>query len=265
MLRNAFSTAPVTGTAEVVVSLTSYGHRVQSVAIAIESIARGSVRPARLILWLDDDEQIEHIRLPRSLLRLERRGLEIKISENFGPHSKYYSYVVSNSPHQLPMVTADDDIMYPHRWLERLCDAYAGHPEAINCHWARSIRANNGGLADYESWPACRTSTASPGHFAVGVSGVIYPPMMLDELARHGRRFVDVCPKADDIWLHWVALRLGIKIRQISGTAHHFPIIPGTQRTGLVHQNVAQGGNDHWIRQIYAGGDVEAIANSMTE
>ena len=39
-----------------VVSLTTHGHRLDTVAIAIESIAIGTTRPRRMILWLEEPE-----------------------------------------------------------------------------------------------------------------------------------------------------------------------------------------------------------------
>lgn len=40
---------------EVVVSLTTYGKRLYSVSLTIESIMQGTMKPNRLILWLQDD------------------------------------------------------------------------------------------------------------------------------------------------------------------------------------------------------------------
>src|SRR4051794_26676324 len=72
-VRNRVSRSSVLGSAEVIVSLTTYGTRLSTVAYAIESIAAGSVRPKRMVLWLDDPSGFEH--RPVSLRRLERRGL----------------------------------------------------------------------------------------------------------------------------------------------------------------------------------------------
>ncbi len=70
------------------VSLTSYGTRIGRVAYAIESIAAGTARPRRLVLWLDDPTRFAA--RPAALRRLERRGLEVRLTENLGPHTKYF-------------------------------------------------------------------------------------------------------------------------------------------------------------------------------
>lgn len=259
-LRNLVARGPVTGSAPVVVSLTSHGQRIHSVSVAIESIARGKVRPQRLLLWLDSPEQLGS--RPASLRRLERRGLEIRLSRNYGPHTKYYPFVASVARHTLPLVTADDDIIYPTDWLALLMDANRRHPEAISGHWVSIMGVAGARVADYATWARAGDTAVRPANFAPGVSGVIYPPVMLEELKRRGDRFLSVCPGADDIWLQWVALRAGIPVRQVGPVPHHFPIIPGSQGVALMKTNVGENRNDQWIRGLYSAEDVAALGNN---
>ncbi len=259
-LRNGFVRDAVTGTADVVVSLTSYGDRIQSVAVAIESIGRGTVKPRRLVLWLDSPELFAT--RPESLRRLERRGLEIKLTSNYGPHTKYYPYVQSLDGHATPLVTADDDIIYPRNWLALLMEANHQHPDAITGHWVSIMGTSAGVVDDYGTWARAKDTAVRPANFAPGVSGVIYPPAMLEELKRRGDGFLTACPGADDIWLHWVALRAGIPVRQVRPGPRHFPIIPGSQGQALMNTNVGENRNDLWIRGLYTDRDVAALSAS---
>ena len=262
-VRNRLSQAKVLGDNDVVVSLTSYGTRVGSVAFAIESIGCQTMRPRRLILWLDNQQAVDN--RPASLRRLEQRGLEIKLSENFGPHTKYFPYVQSEARHQSPLVTADDDVLYPPHWLRRLYHAHLASPDIVNCYRAAEVRTDNGTLSSYSTWPMVKSTTAQLNHFATGVSGVIYPVTMLAELAARGSAFMETCPKADDIWLHWVALQAGIPVRQISRIPVHFPVIPGTQDQTLVEENVNQGANDKWIAALYSAADAALLERSTSQ
>ena len=259
-LRNAVSRGTATGSAPVVVSLTSYGDRIHTVAVAIESIARGKSRPQRLVLWLDSPEQFAA--RPASLRRLEHRGLEVLLSPNYGPHTKYYPYVKSVQHHTVPLVTADDDIIYPPNWLALLVAANRRHPEAIGGHWVSIMGVSGERVAAYGTWARAHDTAARPSNFSPGVSGVIYPPAMLHELRLRGERFLSVCPSADDIWLHWVALRAGIPVRQVGPVPRHFPIIPGTQSRTLMSTNVGENHNDHCIRGLYSADDVAALSLS---
>ena len=262
-LRNVAARQSVTGPTPVVVSLTTYGRRIDAAAVAVESIARGSIKPSRIILWLDNPSL--YANRPAALRRLEYRGLEILLTDNLGPHTKYFPYVGSVKEHLLPLVTADDDIMYPKYWLRKLHRSYLENPTSINCHWASTILLSGDRVGSYHTWPNCRTSAPGFSNFGLGVSGVIYPPGMLAELARQGTAFRELSPTADDVWLHWVALRAGYPVRQIASTPRHFALIPGTQAQALMTTNNVEGaGNDAWIGRLYSESDRSKIYSAIS-
>jgi len=133
------------------------------------------VRPSRFILTLDDAAVVADP--PPQLRRLQARGLEIWHTEDLGPHKKYYPYVASIPSHTLPLATADDDVLYPVDWLERLLAgaAAAGAPEVI-CHRARRIDlldTQPPTLAPYLQWDYTRPDEASVLNTATGVGGSI--------------------------------------------------------------------------------------------
>jgi hypothetical protein len=254
---NAHSERSVVRPGGPVVSLTSYGGRVETAFAAIESIGRGTLLPSELILWLDDEEQYRC--LPETLERLKGRGLSVRLSKNYGPHTKYYPYLESQKSFVTPLVTADDDIFYPSNWLSTLMEAFRRAPGLVHCFRARIISVRNGQIAPYAQWELCRSTDPSWRHLLNGVSGVIYPPQLLEALQRAGSGFQECCPRADDVWLHANALRAGFKIQQISRRATHFPIIPGTQASALYFHNVAVG-NDAQIAKTYSQADFQRMS-----
>lgn len=259
VLRNRFARSAVVadGTGPVV-SLTTYGKRTQDVYIAIESIARGKLLPSRLILWLDDATILNS--LPRSLRRLQRRGLEILRCKNYGPHKKYYPFVESQKEFDVPLVTADDDVIYPRTWLSALSAAHEQFPACVNCYRARVMKLSNGKIAPYREWPLCESVDPSVTTVATGVSGVIYPPALLWDLKSAGSEFELRCPRADDLWLHVQAVRSGLQIRQIQFEPIHFPLIPGSQETSLYAENcTVDDGNDRQLAATYGYNDLELL------
>jgi hypothetical protein len=256
-LINKYGRAPITKPDGPVVSLTTYGIRVKSVYLAIESIGSGNVRPSRCILWLDERPLVEC--LPEELRRLQRRGLEIRLCKNYGPHKKYYPYLESLHRCVVPLVTADDDVLYPRYWLKRLVDAYQRFPNVVNCHRARVIAMTQDGIARYETWQHAHSTDQSLTHFAVGVGGALYPPQLQERLKLEGTAFLNCCPKADDVWLHLQALRGGFKVRQISPRAFCPVIIPGTQSNALHHNNLLGGENDRQIETTYGAADIDRL------
>lgn len=255
-VRNRYCHAKVVRLGGPVVSLTTHGPRIEKVHYAIETIGRGSLLPSRLILWLDDVAAFHN--LPPALQRLVRRGLEVRLCNNYGPHKKYFAYVEQESSFDTPMVTADDDVFYPRSWLKGLSDAFRESPGTINCYFAREIQMNHLGITCFSDWQQCETTRASFRHHAIGMSGIIYPPHFLAELKVAGTGFIDCCPKADDLWLHVQAIRAGYKIRQVTRQAVRFLDVPGTRASGLWKQNL-QGGNDEQARKTYTLADLKIL------
>jgi len=253
---NRIASFRITSPGGPVVSLTSFGNRIDSVYLAIESIAHGSALPSELILWLDDAARYNS--LPPALERLTRRGLTIQLSKNYGPHTKYYPYIASQREFSLPLVTADDDIIYPRDWLQTLITAFERNPGVINCYRARVIEFRERRIAPYREWALCGSTSPGWRNFLLGVSGVIYPSAFVAALQRAGNAFERCCPKADDLWLHANALRAGFKVRQIGKEAVHFPTIPGSQESALHFNNIVSG-NDSQVAQTYTAEDLQRM------
>jgi hypothetical protein len=258
--QNQESTSPVTAPGGPVVSLTTHGGRVDSVYLALESIAAGTVLPSRLILWLDDEATRQS--LPETIHRLQRRGLEVELGDpRYGPHEKYYPYLESQEHIQVPLVTADDDVVYADWWLEGLVKAYERNPSVINCYRVHVFAFVNGKPAPYRTWRSPTTTEPRFDHFGTGVSGCIYPIPFLEHLKTVGPQFVDLCPRQDDIWLHVNALRAGYKVKQIVTNKYNFPILPDTQAKSLSKMNVGNDQNDIMIARNYTEAELEMIRN----
>lgn len=254
--RNLRSAEAVTGDAPVIVSLTTFGHRLADVHLVIESIGAGRVRPARLILWVDDEATAAEP--PEELRRLVARGLEVRATRDLGPYKKFYPALAERTAGQY-LATADDDVLYPRHWLERLLAAALAEPELVHCYRARVIQFEGEGLAPYDSWPKCYSAEASRVHFPTGVSGVIYPPRLLGALQDAGDAFLATAPRSDDVWLHYTAVTNGYRIRQLSAAPRHFPWIPGSQTVALFSTNQHQGGNDPQLRATHTAKSLALI------
>lgn len=258
-LRNALTSQSVLGERDApVVSLTTYGSRTVRVFLTIESVAAGAVRPSRLILWLDDPEQ--RASLPKGLQRLQRRGLEILATEDYGPHKKYYPYVRAESDFTVSLVTADDDVYYMSSWLSTLARESKPLEDQVLAMRARRIAVSHGQLEPYGRWPLAAEGEMGANVFPTGVGGVLYPPFMLKRLKAEGDAFLEVCPRADDVWLHAQTLRSGRVARSI-GRETLLSQIPvrGAGDGGLWQANVTGAGNDEQIAATYKPSDIARV------
>jgi hypothetical protein len=255
--RNACLKSSVVAPDGPVVSLTTFGGRLHTVYLSIESIAAGNLLPSQLILWLQDRNTYNN--RPDSIRRLEDRGLDVRLTDNYGPHSKYYPYLLSKNEFSGPLVTADDDVLYSSWWLAGLSHAHDLNSHVVSCYRAYTMQFAREAIAPYAAWLPCTTTEPDVRNFATGGSGCIYPAKLLTELKAADQEFMQLCPKADDVWLHANALRAGFKVQQISNRPLNFSTIPGTQTGALFTVNASQGGNDEQIRATYTAHDLDVL------
>ena len=120
---------------DIVVTLTSYGKRVEGCAIyAIYSLMKQTVRPERIVLWLDE-KGYNKDNLPDDLKFLKRFGLEVRFAHDIGPYTKIIHALKAFPDKHL--ITIDDDIYYSENFIEEMRDAHKKHPKAIIVGWAK--------------------------------------------------------------------------------------------------------------------------------
>lgn len=248
---------------EVDVSVTSYGARLETAHLTILSIVAGTVEPHSITLWVDPGT-LSSVQLPTAIRELEARGLQVREhTRRIGPHAKYFPHVSTHAPHERPLLTGDDDVLYPSTWVEQLLGAHSDAPQVIHCYRAHTFTLSANKMpAPYNSWPPRTSDEPSFATFATGVSGVIYPPEFLDYLAKGGESFMAVTPKADDVWLHFKAVESNTLVRQIASKPISFPTLPNTQAQALHRSNTGQSANDTQIAATYSKESLRRIATS---
>lgn len=104
---------------ELIVSLTSFPPRIKTVHKTIETLQDQTYQADRIILWLAEEEFPEKEKeLPRELLALRDKGLEIRWCNNIYSYKKLVP-TIKLYPNAI-IVTADDDLYYSNEWLKRL-------------------------------------------------------------------------------------------------------------------------------------------------
>lgn len=238
-----------------VISLTSHGARLRTVHHTLASLLVGT-RRVPTILWLDTADY--HAPWPEPLQELVQCGLQVRCSDGqYGPHTKYFGAFRQYAGAGVSVITVDDDVLYPWWFVEKL----VVDPRAVTAYRAHEIALRGGEFAPYRQWGRVRTTTPSPRHFATGVSGVAYPPAMVDFVAAQGDAFLRAAPSADDVWLNMCAVRSGHYVRQVFDKPKEFPLVPGSQSVALVRKNL-RGGNDVQLAASYSAEDIRAVVGA---
>lgn len=138
--------APITD--KTIVSLTTYPKRIDKVHLTIESLLAQKYRDYSVILWLSQEEICEK-NLSKSLQRLRKRGLIIKFVEGNIKSYKKHINALKEYPYST-IITADDDVMYPHCWLGRLLEEQEKYPNTIICYRGHDLKVDKkGNLVSY--------------------------------------------------------------------------------------------------------------------
>ncbi|MBM9612700.1 hypothetical protein JWJ90_00200 [Desulfobulbus rhabdoformis] len=241
---------------ELIVSLTTIPERIGKVHLCIESLLRQNLQPDHIILWLSESEnpnrpKLEKASLPLSLVRLQRRGLDIRWCRDIRSFRK-----IVPTLHVYPdalIVTADDDIFYPRGWLRGLYDAYRLEPQYVHCHRAHLITYDSSGnVLPYRQWNFLAPGYQGPSMhlFPTSGGGVLYAPGHLHPEVLNENVFLKLCPKADDVWLKEMSLLAGVQCKKVAEATFRIWEIKIKNNRTLSSFNFMEEGNDPQIKAV---------------
>lgn len=191
---------------QVIVSLTTYGKRIHQVYLVIESIMQGSIKPNKIILWLDNS--FKDKTLPKTLQLQQERGLEIDFCKDIRSYKKLIP-TLKKYPNDI-IVTIDDDIIYDFDLLEKLINSYKKQPNAIHANRIHEMTFNEiGNIKPYMQWDwkINNTTDKKKTFFATFGGGALFPSHCFDQEVFNEDVFMNICPNADDVWFNAMALK----------------------------------------------------------
>ena len=193
----------------IIVSLTTHSIRVAQVArTAIWSIIQNTYKNIHIVLTLyKDDLKL----IPQDLQLMIDNGIVelIVANKDLGPHLKYF-YAMQKY-RENPVVTIDDDVIYPETMIEEMVNAYKKYNCIIGRRCFPILNLN------YHDW--MRKGLAQfkePTHknFATGIGGILYPPNCLN-LSDNNIEEILKIKYDDDFYLKVLEVRKDLKIMNI--------------------------------------------------
>lgn len=238
-------------TIPVEVSLTSFPARIGRLWLTVESLLRQTVRPERLVIRLarkqfPNGEQD----LPHSLRRLFKQGVCIDwVAEDLRSYKKFFpAWPVKEGK---ALVTVDDDIFYPTRLLECLWQQHIAHPQAVIAAYTHRMTYDaEGRLAPYRLWDF-RTERQDAHLFFGSGGGTLFPAGTLDEDAVRQDLALQLCPRADDIWLNAMTRLKGTPVIRAELSSSILPVL-NRKTDNLARTNLNEGDNDRQLAAIRA-------------
>lgn len=230
---------------ELVVSLTSYGKRLETVHLAIKSIMYQTFKADKILLYIAEEDSEREIGKEEELVKaglIIRRGVR-----DLKPHKKYF-YAMQEFKESV-IVTIDDDVLYDDRLLEKLYKKHTEYPDSVICMRGHRMTKENGKVAPYEFWEG-EVVSAMPekGICATGVGGILYPCGKYREAFLDEKGIKETSLYGDDLWLKVIELIWGISTYSIG----EFParIIEGSQEEALYEENADNKRNDVYLDSL---------------
>lgn len=231
---------------ELIVSLTSFPARIETVQHTVASILLQSHKPDKVILWLAPEQfPGGTASLPKGLLALRKYGLtigwcrDIRSFKKLIPSLRKYPDAV--------IVTADDDLYYERNWLKILYKEYKAAPELVHCHRITEFYLQDGRY-DAVGRGKGVMPKSSFLYKVTGCGGVLYPPHCMAEDILREDIFLKICSTNDDIWFWLMAVLNGVRI---SVPKHNIPklhYVESTQKGPTLSSINDQGENLFWIQ-----------------
>lgn len=167
---------------DVIVSLTSYGERIQHIIPTLLTLEEQTVKPTKVVLYIAYEDE-ELVGDPIKSL------CEVRLCEDTLSHKKF------NGFHDFPnayVATADDDLLYNPKWLETLLRASQIAPNVVVAHNTFIMNGWSFGR------PATRrdNSASLKGRtfmYVMSGAGVLRPPKMDLSLLKYAYNFSPNC------------------------------------------------------------------------
>jgi hypothetical protein len=230
---------------KLIISLASYPPRFPLLEVVLKRLLDQTLKPDRLILYLDDFVKPEDV--PDAVRGLTRYGLEIRyVPHDLRPHKKYF-FSMQEFPDDL-IITVDDDEIYPRNLAETLVASWRRFPDCVSAVRAHKITFTGAGevrpYGEWE-WECGDLNRPSMRYLATGVGGVLYPPHVIPPEGFDPGVIRDTSLNNDDLWLKFMEMRTGTKVVICGRQALLDTLeIEEAQQTALRTDNVKHGAND---------------------
>ena len=226
---------------ELLVSLTSYYKRFNTLPLVLDSLQRQTVKPDKIELWIENKD-IKF--LPKKILKFKNINLRVCENDLFS-YKKIIPALLENQDRYI--VTFDDDIIYPNNSLEHLVNKAKEHSEDIIANRIHKIKIVNNIPDNYNNWNLNNTKN-NDLNFFTGAGGVLYPPNCFYKDVTNKELFNKLCPHGDDIWLNWM---IKLNKRKIVNSQSNLEFIMIKKiKSGLFKKNVKLNFNDEQIKRI---------------
>lgn len=242
-----------------ILSFTSINSRLDAAVEMVKTLQNQDARFHSVNLYISPDPFLldEGIEASNPTLGvLHDLGVNIYATHNIGPYRKQFPCIAqlkaAGAPDDTPIVTLDDDVLYPPTAISILLE-YAAQHDGVVAHRGRQMVLDGEKFAPYGSF-IVPTETESMLNLANGRNGILY---RLRHFPQSGKDYVGpiVAPTSDDLWAKACTYSkciptVIIEPNAIFDTGLDYKEVSPERKVGLFHQYNARGTNDQAFENL---------------
>ena len=240
-----------------IISLTTISSRLDRVKHTIKSIQNQTLKIHSINLYISESPYLLDKGIDKNcneLIELHKMGVNIYSVPNIGPYRKQIPiiYQLKNSAASpyTPIITIDDDVIYPNDIVNKLINI---KDWVVVAHRGREMILDNTKIGDYNKFSLAKTKR-SYLHLGTGKNGILY---RLGFFPNNKEAYVGplIAPTADDLWCKWITAFSCIPTEILEPEAAFnakldFQESDPTDKNGLFHQFNKKGSNDIAIKNL---------------
>lgn len=236
-----------------IVSFTTIHSRLDRVPYTVETLLTQSLSPLSINLYISDSPYLIDEGIQRSnqiLDTLITLGVNIYFVPNIGPYRKQYPVIKqlleADATKECPIVTVDDDVLYPSDTLATLVDAMTIN-DCVVSHRGRHINCDKTEILNYRSF-GIPTNKPSMNSLGTGRNGIAYKLGYFPDNFKYYNGPL-IAPTADDLWCKWfIGIRciptMILEPRAAFDLSLDFKETDTSDRQSLYHKFNSSGSND---------------------
>ena len=201
----------------IIVSFCQANNDLTVLLTSIYSILNQSIKPDRIILWLNNETQ-DLNDLPYELTKLIKNGLEIRFVTEINKYTKTICPLqeFKNSI----IVTIDSSMYYSKNWLRKLYLSYIAHPEDIQVHRAYKVNLTKNNKIEFGK--LIKEDSVGYSYLMEEKGGILYPPNTFSLEVLRKDIYQKYLSQTDLIWLWTMAVLNDKKIRIVQNNIKNF-------------------------------------------
>ena len=240
-----------------IVSLTSHtkSRLEQLPKFLFNSLLKYNKTNFKVVLTLYKDD-IQYITKDLQAL-IDNNLIELIVAEeNLKSHLKYF-YVMQKYK-DLPIITIDDDIVYPVKMFDYMLEEHRKNPNVVLCRSCQQFTYTNNEINNTKQWLWNPINDIAHINHAEGYAGILYPPNCLNISNDLIPEIYDTI-MSDDIYLSILEIRNRVKVYYLPKMRHEFVLSTKGEDSISLHPNIIVI-NDSYVNKFK---DVFNLANTL--